>query len=92
MKQQAKKLLKQRRIGDFRTYFYPKIFSVRHFLYDIIFKMRVLLNHQVIWNINGIITISLHNINLTSVLSWKDLMLLEIFWSKNGSKFGQFLT
>ena len=26
MKQYPKNLLKQRRIGDFRTYFYPKIF------------------------------------------------------------------
>ena len=63
MKQQAKELLKQRRIDDFRTYFYPKIVSTQHFFYDIIFKIRVKLNHQVIWNLNGIVTIYLHDIN-----------------------------
>ena len=62
MKVKAKKLLKQRRIGDFRTYFYPKIFSDRHLLYGMIFKMRVLLNHQVNWNINCLIAILLLDI------------------------------
>ena len=50
----VKKRLKQCLIGDFQTYFYGKILSAQHFPRGIIFKMRVLLNHQVIWNLNGI--------------------------------------
>ena len=52
--------------------------------------MRVLLNHQVIWTLNDIIATLFHNINYTGVLRWIGLMLLEIYKSENGSKYGQF--
>jgi len=51
------KILKQRRIGDFQTYFYPKILSAKHFPQGIIFKIGLLLNQKAIWNLDGIIEI-----------------------------------
>ena len=66
--------------------------SAQHFLQRIVFKMRVLLNnHQVIKNLDGIIAVLLHDINCKGVLRWIGLMPLEISWSENGSKCGQFL-
>lgn len=61
--------------------------SAQHFLQRIVFKMRVLLdNHQVIKNLDGIIAVLLHDIDCKGVLRW-----IEISWSENGSKCGQFL-